>query len=192
MTYKFIPAPLLLLFLAAYCPGVAAQAITVIGGGADARNCSMAAQYAAKAGRVSRDDLDTCSRAMDYGKLKRGDLAATYVNRGIIATALSRYQDAFADYRQAMKVNPKLPEAYIGRGNIYFLAGKYDQAIEDYGRALDLHISRDHIAYFNRGLAYEKVGDAARAEADYRRALELQPDWQLPKDKLERLLARQK
>ena len=136
--------------------------------------------------------MDYCTRAIELGRLKRGDLAGTYVNRGIIETALARYQDAFADYHHAMKVNPELPEAYIGRGNIYFLAGKYKRAINDYTRALELHISRDYIAHFNRGMAYEKIGELENAEQNYRRALELQPDWQLAKDKLERLMAKKK
>lgn len=192
MMVKFNPAVFLSLCLFAFPPGVAAQAITIIGGGGDARDCSMAADNAAKIGFVSRDDLDYCTRAIELRHLKRGDLAGTYVNRGIIETALARYQDAFADYHQAMKVNPELPEAYIGRGNIYFLAGKYKLAIDDYTRALDLHISRDYIAHFNRGMAYEKIGEIKNAEQNYRRALELQPDWQLAKDKLDRLLAKEK
>lgn len=192
MKVKSGPALYLILLLFSCPAGVAAQAITIIGAGGDARACSRAAVNAAKLGFVSGEDLDACTRAIDYGHLKRGDLAGTYVNRGIVETALSRYQDAFADYRRAMKVKPDLPESYIGRGNIYFLAGKYEQAVKDYTRALDLNISRDYIAHLNRGMAYEKLGKLADAEANYRRALELQPDWQLAKDKLARLLAKHK
>jgi len=190
MMVKYNPALLLSLLLCTFPPGEAAQAITIINGGGDARNCSMSADNAAKSRFVSRDDLDSCTRAIDSGHLKRGDLAGTYVNRGIIESALARYQDAFADYHHAMKVNPELPEAYVGRGNIYFLAGKYQLAITDYTKALDLNISRDYIAHLNRGMAFEKIGEFDNAEENYRRALELQPDWQLAKDKLERLMAK--
>ena len=185
---KFIPGSLLFLLLMCLSSAVFAQAITIIGNSSDARNCSMAADTAAKYSFVSRDDLESCNRAIDYGHLKRGDLAGTYVNRGIVEAALSRYQDAFSDYHQAMKLKPELPEAYIGRGNIYFLAEKYDLAIADYTRALDLKISRDYIAHLNRGMTYEKIGDYKNAEKDYRQALELHPDWQLAQDKLDRLL----
>lgn len=188
---KFIPVSLIFLFLT-YLPTAAfAQAVTIISNGGDARNCSMAADNAAKFGFVSRDDLDACTRAIDYGHLKRGDLAGTYVNRGIVETALSEYQDAFSDYHHAMEVKPQLPEAYVGRGNIFFLAKKYDRAIADYTRALDLNISRDYIAHLNRGMAYEKIGKYENAEKNYRRALELQPDWQLAQNKLDRLMAKQ-
>ena len=187
---KFIPESLLFLLLTYLPAAVLAQAITIIGSGGDARNCSMAADTAAKFSFVSRDDLESCNRAIDYGRLKRGDLAGTYVNRGIIETALTSYQDAFSDYHHAMEIKPELPEAYIGRGNIYFLAKKYDRAIADYTKALDLNISRDYIAHLNRGMAYEKIGNYENAEKNYRRALELQPDWQLAKDKLDRLMAK--
>lgn len=190
--YKLYPALLITLLLIVFPVELAAQAITIIGGGGDARDCSMAAENAAKLGFVSRDDLDACTRAIDYGNLKRGDLAGTYVNRGIVETALAYYQDAFADYHHAMKVNPELPEAYVGRGNIYFLAEKYNEAVKDYTKALDLKISRDYIAHLNLGMAYEKLGRVTDAEANYQRALELQPGWKLAKDKLDRLLAKQK
>ena len=170
--------------------GAMAQSVTIIGGGSDARNCSMASNSAAKFGFVSRDDLETCTRALEYGHLTRNDRAGTHVNRGIVQTALGRYQDALSDYIRAMDLSPDLPEAYVGRGNIYFLAGKFNRAIEDYTTALDLDISRDYIAHFNRGMAYEKVGNINDAESNYRRALELQPEWQLALDKLNRLLAK--
>lgn len=191
MTYKYNSGLLLTLILFTFPAGAAAQAITIIGSSSDARNCSMAADTAARFGFVSREDLETCTRAIDYGHLKRGDLAGTYVNRGIVATALTRYQDAYSDYRRAMDLKPKLPEAYVGRGNIYFLAEKYDRAIDDYTRALDLNLTRDYIAQLNRGMAYEKIGNYEIAEENYRRVLELQPEWQLARDKLERLLAKQ-
>jgi len=191
MMFKFNPALLLFLTLMSNSPGVVAQAVTVISNGGDARSCSMAADSAAKSVFISREDLDYCSRAIDYGRLKQGDLAGTFVNRGIIEAALALYQDAFADYQRAMEVKPELPEAYVGRGNIYFLAEKYDRAIDDYTRALDLNISRDYIAHFNLGMVYEKTGKFENAEENYRRALELRPDWQLAKDKLARLLVKE-
>lgn len=189
---KFIPRSLFFILMTSFPAAILAQAVTIIGNGGDARNCSMAADTAAKISFVSRNDLESCNRAIDYGHLKRGDLAGTFVNRGIVETALSEYQDAFSDYQHAIKLNPELPEAYIGRGNIYFLAQKYDRAIADYTKALELNISRDYIAHLNRGMAYEKIGNYDNAEENYRRALELQPEWQLAQDKLDRLMAKRK
>lgn len=184
----YFSAFLLALFLAP-APAVA-QSVTIISNGQDARACSRAAESAAMFQFTSREDLDTCTRALDSGDLKVRDEAGTYVNRGIVATTLGKYQDAFADYHQAMEIMPDLPEAYIGRGNLYFLAEKFDKAIEDYSKALELNISKDHIAHFNRGMAYEKLGDFKDAEQNYRRALEIAPEWPLAQKKLDHLLAK--
>ena len=168
----------------------AAQSVTIISNGQDARSCSQAAESAAMFQFTSREDLDTCSRALDSGNLKARDEAGTYVNRGIVATALGKYQDAFADYHRAMDIMPALAEAYIGRGNLFFLAEKFDRALEDYSKALQLNISKDHIAHFNLGMAYEKLGDFNDAEKSYRRALEIVPEWPLAQKKLDQLLAK--
>ena len=181
----------LLSMVLCYSPAVFAQAMTVFSGGAEARSCYLAATTAANRMFTSREDLETCDRALETGILKRRDRAGTLVNRAIVETSLSRYQDAFADYHSALAIVPDLPEAYVGRGNIYFLAGKLDRAIEDYSRALELNISRAYIAHLNRGMAYEKLGRYDVAEADYRQALAAQPDWELAKQKLDRVLAKQ-
>ena len=184
---KFFSAFLItLIFVPTY---VAAQSVTILSTGEDARSCSRAAETAAMFQFASREDLETCTRALDYGDLKQRDEAGTYVNRGIVQTALGKYQDAYADYNQAMKMMPELPEAYIGRGNIYFLAEKFDRAIADYSKALDLNITKDHIAHLNRGMAYEKMGNFDDAEQNYRQALEISPEWPLAQKKLDRLLA---
>ena len=167
-----------------------AQSISIIGAGNDARLCSIAAEVAAKLQTVSRDDLKSCVLALEYGSLKRSDRAGTLVNKGIILTVLERYQEAYADYRKAIEIMNNLPEAYIGRGNIYFLSGKYELAIADYSEALNLNLSRDHIAFFNRGMAYEKIKDYVNAEENYRLALEKVPAWSLALNKLEKLNAK--
>lgn len=191
MVSRVFPVSLFLLVLCASPAVLAAEAVTIFSGGADARNCYHAAEFAARGMFVSGGDLRTCDRAVDDVTLKRRDQAGTFVNRAIVETSLHRYQDAFADYHRAIKIMPDLPEPYVGRGNIYFLAGKLDKAIADYNHALDLHLTREHIAYINRGMAYEKQGRFDVAEEDYRRALAEQPDWKLAQQKLDRVLAKQ-
>lgn len=172
-------------------PAFATQAVMIISNGDDAQKCSAAAHTAAQTDFASRKDLEDCDRALEHENLKKRDRAATYVNRGIIATALSRFQEAFRNYHQAMEIMPDMPEAYIGRGNIYFLAGRLDESIEDYSRALELDLSREHIAFLNRGMAYEKLKQYDAAEEDYRMALDAVPDWELARQKLSLVRAKQ-
>jgi tetratricopeptide (TPR) repeat protein len=139
----------------------------------------------------SKDDVETCTRAIEHGRLKVRDMASTLVNRGIVLAAQERYQDALEDYNRAMDIMPELPEPYVGRGNLLFLADRLELAVADYNKALELNLGRKHIVYFNRGMAYEKLGRTSEAEADYTEALRLMPDWALPKEKLDQLTARQ-
>lgn len=170
---------------------LATQAVTIISNNSDAQSCYSAARIVAKTGFASREDLETCNRALDHGHLKKRDRAGTYVNRGIVSTALARYQDAFRDYHHAIELIPDLPEAYVGRGNIHFLAGKLQEAIDDYSHALELNLDRDYIAFLNRGLAYEKMKRYQEAEMNYQMALQAQPDWTLAQKKLNLVRAKQ-
>ncbi len=172
-------------------PAFATQAVMILSNSNDAQKCSVAAHTAAETNFASREELEACDRALEYGYLKKKDRAGTYINRGILATALSRFQEAFRNYHQAMTIMPEMPEAYIGRGNIYFLAGKLDESISDYTRALELDLGREHVAFLNRGMAYEKLKQYDAAEEDYRMALEAVPDWKLAQQKLSLVRAKQ-
>jgi tetratricopeptide (TPR) repeat protein len=169
---------------------LAAQSVTIIGSGEEARRCKAAADIAANMQIAADGDLEDCNFAIRQGRLTTRDLAATYSNRGIIEVVLERYQEAFEDYGTAIQIMPDLPEPYVGRGNVYFIANKLDEAIEHYNKAMSLELGKMHIAFLNRGLAYEAQGRLAEAENDYRKAIELAPEWTLAQEKLERVLAK--
>lgn len=166
-----------------------AQSVTVLSTGGSARSCSVAAQGAAAKLSASREDIDTCTRALEHENLNQHDRAATLVNRGILLAAHESYQEALEDYNRAMTVQPELPEPYVGRGNLWYLAGRFDTAINDYDKALDLMLGRSHLALYNRGLANEKAGNTQQAIADYRQALEQQPEFKQAQEKLDKLTA---
>jgi tetratricopeptide (TPR) repeat protein len=165
----------------------AAQSVTVLSTGGDARSCSAFADQASNNLFLPNDALASCTRALEQGTLRSNDRAATLVNRGIVQVALKRYQSALEDYTAAMQVNPALPEAYVSRGNLWFLAQDFAAAIADYDKALSLGLGRAHIAWFNRGLAQERLGNRDTALRDYQQALQLQPDWLLPQQKIDGL-----
>ena len=175
------------------CPlPIAAQSMTVLNSGEDARRCSTAAEVAASMRIASREDVEYCNLAIDLGTLRRGDRAGTFVNRGIIESTIGNYKHAMADYDRALRVQPELPEAYVGRGNVLFVQGDIAGAIREYDRALGMEMSRRHIPFLNRGMALEARGDLDGAERDYREALRLQPDWPLAASRIERVLQRRK
>ncbi|MEJ8566541.1 tetratricopeptide repeat protein [Elongatibacter sediminis] len=178
------------IFFALAASNLAAQSVTVMGTAEEARACMSGAELAANMRVGSRSDLKACDYAIENSKLSRRDLAATYTNRGVINTAMRRYQQAFEDYNLAIDLMPKLPEPYVGRGNVYFLAERLGEAIEDYTRAMDLGLGRTHLALLNRGMAYEAQGHLQQAETDYREAVTFAPEWPLAQQKLESLVSR--
>ena len=165
-----------------------AQSMSIIGGGAFARNCYMASTIAIQLNAASGEDLQKCDNAIAYDKLQRKDLLATYVNRGIIYAAREDYQQALKDYQTAIELGPRTGEVYVNLGNIYLLGKRYDKAIQQYTLAIELTLTQNHIAHFNRAMAYENNDEFDNAAADYRKAIELSPEWALPQLRLENLL----
>ena len=169
---------------------VSAQSVTILGNSEDAKECFFSAGLAVQMQSTSRSELQTCNNALKTQNLGVRDKAATYVNRGILYVALEDYQMAIKDYASAMKLYPKFGAIYVNRGNLFFIGESYDHAIAEYTKALSLDVRQDYVAYLNRGMAYEKLGKFSDAESDYRLAISLAPEWNAPKTKLARVLAK--
>ncbi len=160
----------------------------VITGNSYARGCYNAASVAARIHYTSRKEIDQCDMALNYGVMSLRDRAATLTNRGIIYMALESYDEAIADYSNALKLKPEFGEIHVNIGNVYFLGKVFDKAIEEYTQAIELETTKMHIAHINRGMAYESLGDFDNAEADYRAAMEMFPNAALPQVRLDQLL----
>ena len=106
-----------------------------------------------------------------------------YMQRGYIYEALKRYDDAVADYTEAIRLQP-LAYCYYIRAKVYESQGKHQERIRDltstlnakndnmvnlYGKAW----KRDVLWY--RGQAYAKVGDQAAAKVDAFATMEYRP-----------------
>ena len=181
-----VAATLILLSIGAH-----AQAISVFGPSPDARSCFESAKLAAQFGRSTPYAKNACTRALEAGKLRTKDRAATHVNRGILSIALEQYTSAMADFDAAILLYPRFGAIYLNRGNVLFLNDGYSNAIAEYTEALAAEMDEYEVAYLNSGMAHEILGDLESAEADYRRALALAPEWGLAISKLARVLAKQ-
>ena len=84
------------------------------------------------------------------------------------------YDDAIADYNEAIRLDPSNADAHRGRGNAYYSKGEYDRAISDYNEAIRLNPADPH-AHSWRGGAYRRKLDYDRAIADYSEAIRLNP-----------------
>lgn len=193
-----------------------AAPLTIINGGyaehcsMAARNPTGASGVLITGSRVPLSPIQLCTLAIQEG----GDAvtrAANYNNRGVIHYAAGNIDDALADFTEAVQLNDTLMFAHINRGNIFNLREQWAQAISAFDRAIELGIqhrpgrvgettesseSRQASearairelagAHFNRGIAHENLEQLREAYLDYLRASELAPEWDEPRQQLER------
>ncbi|MDR1129288.1 MAG: tetratricopeptide repeat protein, partial [Treponema sp.] len=92
------------------------------------------------------------------------------VNRGDGYYGKGGYDEAIADYSEAIALGYDLAVVYERRGDVYFENDDYGKAIEDYTQAATLDPSLAS-AYLSRGDVYFRKDDYGRALADYEAAL---------------------
>jgi hypothetical protein len=103
------------------------------------------------------------------------------------------YDEAIADYTEAIRLDAKSPYRYVRRGNAYLAKGDYDNAIADYDLSIQLRPMTPSFSdlYNTRGLAYEQKGDNDKAIADFEIAVRLTPEswvqYNIYRNNLERL-----
>ncbi len=98
--------------------------------------------------------------------------------------ALALWQDGkYSDANKALKYwnnaireNPKSPEAYTNRGLAFYSLKRYQQAVKDYSQAIRMN-PEDAIAYNNRGNAYYEMMKFEPAESDYNKSISLNPQY---------------
>jgi len=190
-----------------------ASPLTIIDGGY-AEQCSMAARNPQAASgititgsRVIISPIRLCTLAIQEGD-EAGNRAASYNNRGVLHFEAANYDDALADFTEAVQLDNTLTFAHINRGNIFNLREQWAQAISAFDRAIELGIQprpgragetiespqasearavRELArAHFNRGIAHENLEQLREAYRDYLRASELAPEWEEPRRELER------
>jgi Flp pilus assembly protein TadD len=79
--------------------------------------------------------------------------------------ANKKFDEAIADLKQAIKINPKSSEAYDGLGVAYTQTGKTDEALSSLNTALILNPNNTN-ALKNRVALFKKTGDSFNALAD--------------------------
>ena len=100
--------------------------------------------------------------------------ATIHNNRGNAFRALRQYKKALADYRIAVRLDPKSPIPYNNRGIAYRDLNQYKKAIANFNAALRLD-PKNARAFYNRGLVYTDLKQHEQAVADYSRAIGLNP-----------------
>ena len=95
-------------------------------------------------------------------------------DRGLQLYREKRYDEAVAQFTEALKLRPDFAQAANNLGFVYYRQQRYAEAARWLENTLKIDPSRA-VAYLNLGDAYFHAGDKARAKQAYGTYLELQP-----------------
>lgn len=170
-------------FLGAFLAAPAQAAVTVIGGGL-ARDCYIAVE---EASMPPMKALNICDLALEQESLSKKNLAATYVNRGILRMRMGQNARAMSDFDVSIRAVPNLYEAHVNRGAALYALERFEEALSAFNLGVRSEDMNARVtAYYDRGLTYEQLGNVTAAYYDYKTALELQPDFALASKQLTR------
>jgi lipoprotein NlpI len=80
-----------------------------------------------------------------------------YLHRARLHEGQRSWTNAIADYNQAIKLAPQLPDAWQGRGSTHFKLGQIKESIADFDRFLEL-APQQTPHHWQRGTAYYYAG----------------------------------
>ena len=96
--------------------------------------------------------------------------------QGASNAALQKYDEAIANYKQAIKIKPDYAEAHNNIGSALTNKGDLDAAINSYRQAIK--IEPDHAeAYNNMGNIFSGKGESDFAIESYKQALKINPEY---------------
>ena len=94
----------------------------------------------------------------------------SFFDQGLAKFQLGQYQDAIADFDQAIQLQPDNADAYYNRGLAKLHLEQFEATILDYDRAVQLQPDNAN-AYYNRGLAKFHLERYEDAVDDFGRAV---------------------
>ena len=102
------------------------------------------------------------------------NLASALQQRATIYVSQKKFQEAIADYSEALKIKSDDPNVYERRAYAEMQLKDYDKALNDYNQAIKL--SPEEAKYYQvRALIYQNKGDFKAALADTEKTLKLDP-----------------
>ncbi|MFT5302482.1 MAG: tetratricopeptide (TPR) repeat protein [Mariniblastus sp.] len=97
----------------------------------------------------------------------------TWLNRGMVAKAQGKYQNAIRDFGEAIRLNPKqMQNAYFNTGLVFYSVNDFKQAVENYDKAIEMY-DKHALWFVSRGSAKLALDDLAGAKADYEWAFKI-------------------
>jgi Tfp pilus assembly protein PilF len=163
--------------------------LALVAGSVEVRAADDAKTCVKESGDVA---IDACSRAIASGHYKGHVLAHLYLSRGVERRAKEDYDQALADFAEAVKADKKYADAFFNRCSVYNFKKQYDAALTECSQAIKLGPSPDATGpgggerlgkeraisdyYTERGFAYFKKEDYIHALVDLDIAIRLNPN----------------
>ena len=107
-------------------------------------------------------------------KIILAQTALDYLNQANRHLGNGEWDQAIADFTEAIRLNADDAESYNRRGNAFISKEDYDSAIADFTKAIQLNPQHAN-AYRNRGFAQFRKGYWIEAIDDYNQAIRLDP-----------------
>jgi tetratricopeptide (TPR) repeat protein len=103
------------------------------------------------------------------------NLASALQQRAGVYVSQQKFQEAIADYSEALKIKAKDPDIFERRAYAEMQLKDYDKALQDYNEAIKL--SPEEAKYYQvRAFIYQTKGDVKAAMADVDKTLKLDPN----------------
>ena len=99
-----------------------------------------------------------------------------YLFRGTDFSNKGKLDEAVAEFKKAVSINPSLIEAYLSLGIVYVRKGMLDEAIAEWKKAITINPNLTN-AHLNLGVAYHSKGMVDDAITEYKKALSINPNF---------------
>src|SRR5216683_179860 len=116
------------------------------------------------------EGIPACTRLIESGA-KSTNLAAVYNNRGTGWFSKGLYDNAIADFSEAIQRNPRLTIAFRNRGRSWYKKLDFDRSISDLNAAIKLE-PKNAQTYGDRGASLQNKGEFHLAVNDFTKAIE--------------------
>src|SRR6476469_8995536 len=101
----------------------------------------------------------------------KGD-AAAHGNKGVQLSQQGAFDQAIAEFTEAIKLDPSDVRFYKDRGGVYLTMKRFQEAVNDFAKMVEL-APKDYAGYSLRGAAQSELLQLDLALTDLNKALEL-------------------
>lgn len=148
--------------------------LIVLAGAVQAQNADQ--DHARCAGADPGLAISGCTAVIQTGRETNESLAVVFHYRGNAYLERGDFDHAIADFAQAIRLNPALPQSFYDRGRAYLAKKDYSQAIQDFDQTIRLNPDIPEV-YDSRGKAFYDAGDPDRAAKDFDGAITLDSNY---------------